>query len=177
MRALASLPRHAPRTAASLLGIALLCGATSAGAHGDTGHAHAHDEATAQPRPTASSGTRALQAGPVTITMLAEAANLGRGDIEVGELLLPPAASPTPPHQHGSLEMFYVVEGVLGHEVNGVAQRLEPGQLGIVHPGDTVVHRVLSSTPVKAVVIWVPGGEADALVEHAGFTATPLPAP
>ncbi len=172
-----SRQRYAGCAAASLLGAALLCNAPSARAHGDTGHAHTDDQATAPARPTTSSGTRRLNAGPVTITMLAEAANLGRGDIEVGELLLPPAASPSPPHQHGSLELFYVVEGVLGHEVNGIDRRLEPGQLGIVHPGDTVIHRVLSPEPVRAVVIWVPGGEADALVEHAGFTATPLPAP
>ena len=112
--------------------------------------------------------------GPVTIRMLAEGANLGRGDIEVGELILPVESGESVPHQHGSLELFYVVEGVLGHEVNGQLARLEPGQLGIVRPGDTVKHAVLSDVPVKAVVIWIPGGEADALVKHAGFTATPL---
>ncbi|MCH7475211.1 MAG: hypothetical protein IIA27_11105 [Gemmatimonadetes bacterium] len=31
----------------------------------------------------------------------------------------------------------------------------------IVRPGDTVVHRVVSDVPVKALVIWAPGGEAD----------------
>ncbi len=145
-------------------------------AHGDEAGAHAHagDGAAYAAKST---GTRLLSAGPVTIKMLAEAANLGRGDLEVGELVLPPEAGASPAHQHGSLEIFYVVEGVLGHEVNGVANRLEPGDVGIVKPGDTVVHTVLSKTAVKAVVIWVPGGEADSLVQHAGFTASPLPAP
>lgn len=33
--------------------------------------------------------------------------------------------------------------------------------VGVVKPTDTVLHRVLSDVPVKALVIWVPGGEAD----------------
>ena len=33
--------------------------------------------------------------------------------------------------------------------------------VGIVRPGDVVVHRVISDVPVKALVIWAPGGEAD----------------
>ena len=122
-----------------------------------------------------STGTRLLQAGPVTIKMLVEMSNLGRGDIEVGELILPVEAGESPAHQHGSLEIFYVVEGVLGHQVNGVDYRLEPGEVGFVQPGDSVKHAVLSPGPVKAVVIWIPGGEADNLVKHAGFSSAPLP--
>lgn len=145
----------------------------TARAHGDEGHAHA--AATGIDYAAKSTGTRLLTAGPVSIKILADAANLGRGDIEVGELLLPPEAAASPPHQHGSLEIFYVVDGVLGHDVNGVQHRLEPGEVGIVKPGDTVIHTVLSKTAVKAVVIWVPGGEADNLIKHAGFSAAPLP--
>lgn len=141
-------------------------------AHGTEDHAHAvHGDLGYAAK---SSGTRTLTLGPVSIRMLAEAANLGRGDVEVGELILPLESGESPPHQHGSLEMFYVVEGVLGHEVNGTPHRLEPGDLGIVRPGDTVKHAVLSDVPVKAVVIWVPGGEADSLVQHAGFVVTPV---
>ena len=33
--------------------------------------------------------------------------------------------------------------------------------MSIVRPGDGVVHRVLSDVPVKALVIWAPGGEVD----------------
>lgn len=141
-------------------------------AHGTEDHSHATPGGPGYA--ASSTGTRSLTLGPVSIKMLAEAANLGRGDVEVGELILPLESGASPPHQHGSLEMFYVVEGVLGHEVNGTPHRLEPGDLGIVRPGDTVKHAVLSDVPVKAVVIWVPGGEADRLIEHAGFVATPL---
>ena len=77
-------------------------------------------------------------------------------------------------HQHGSLEIFYVVEGVLGHEVNGISHRLEPGMVGFVKPGDAVNHQVLSDGPMRALVIWLPGGEAGRLLEHAGFTEQPV---
>ena len=49
----------------------------------------------------------------------------------------------------------------LDHIVNDMSHVLEPGMVGIVRPGDTVVHRVVSDVPVKALVIWAPGGEAD----------------
>ena len=32
---------------------------------------------------------------------------------------------------------------------------------GVVKPGDEGMHRVLSDGPVKALVLWVPGGESD----------------
>jgi hypothetical protein len=44
--------------------------------------------------------------------------------------------------------------------VNGVEHRLGPGMVGVVKPTDEVMHRVLEA-PVKAVVIWVPGGEGN----------------
>jgi len=163
---------------ATALAAALL--APPAGAHGG------HGGQAGDPRPAGeagagaakydakSTGTRKLVAGPVTIRMLAEASNLGRDDIEVGELILPPEASPSGAHTHGSLELFYVLEGVLGHEVNGVEHALHPGDLGIVAAGDTVEHAVLSAEPVRALVIWVPGGEADAIVERGGFESVPI---
>lgn len=119
-------------------------------------------------------GTRKLALGEVTIRMLIDASNVGRGAMEIGELVLPAGSPASAPHAHGSLEIFYVVEGILGHEVNGKPFTLNPGDVGYVKPGDQVVHRVLSEGPVKALVIWVPGGEADALIEHAGFAEVPL---
>jgi mannose-6-phosphate isomerase-like protein (cupin superfamily) len=160
---------------AQLLVLALLGTPAALPAHGDD-HARAGTAADAPSAPytPASHGTRLLGLGGVTIRMLADAGNLGRDDIEVGELNLPVEYGDGAAHAHGSLELFYVVEGVLGHEVNGTLHRLEPGMLGFVKPGDQVRHAVLSSTPVKAVVIWVPGGEADRLIEHAGFTVKSL---
>ena len=144
-------------------------------AHGDGGAA-APAEATGSSGTYSakSTGTRKLVAGPVWIKMLVEESNLGSSEIEIGELNLPAGFTESGPHQHGSLEIFYVVSGVLGHEVNGVQHRLEPGEIGIVKPGDSVNHAVLSEDGVKTLVIWVPGGEAGRLIEHAGFQSAPL---
>ena len=115
-----------------------------------------------------SSGTRELDLpGGTRIKLLLEAANLGNDDIEVGEITLPPGTAPTSAHRHGALEILYVVEGVLDHVVNGTSHRLEPGMVGVVRRGDEVIHHVLSDVPVKAVVIWVPGGEADRIAPPA----------
>lgn len=172
--AILSTPASAPRRALRGLALAALLGPSMpAHAHGGDA-AHAPGPAAADDHAVISHGTRDLVAGPVTIRMLAEAANVGRGDVEVGELNLPVEYGEGAAHAHGSLELFYVVAGTLGHEVNGVAHELTPGMLGIVQPGDTVRHSVIGDTPVKAVVIWVPGGEADRLVEHAGFAVKPV---
>jgi len=109
-----------------------------------------------------STGTREITLGSGTvIKMLLDASNLGTGDVEVAEITFPASApAPTAGHRHGATEIFYVIEGVLGHVVNGQEHRLGPGMLGVVKPTDEVMHRVLEG-PVKAVVIWVPGGEGD----------------
>jgi mannose-6-phosphate isomerase-like protein (cupin superfamily) len=67
---------------------------------------------------------------------------------------------------HGRIEIFYILAGRLDHVVNGESHLLRPGMVGIVRPGDEVIHRVVSDVPVKALVIWAPGGEADRI---AGF--------
>jgi quercetin dioxygenase-like cupin family protein len=107
-----------------------------------------------------STGVREITLGSGTvIKMLLDASNLGSGEVEVGEITFPAGGpSPTAGHRHGATEIFYIVEGVLGHVVNGQEHRLEPGMVGVVKPADEVMHRVLEG-PVKAVVIWVPGGE------------------
>lgn len=134
------------------------------------------DDADAAPAYAAkSTGTRDLVAGDVRIRMLLEASNLGDAGVELGELTMPAGYSGSGAHAHASLEIFYVVEGVLGHEVNGRRYELHPGEVGFVKPGDEVRHSVLSPGPVRTLVIWVPGGEADRLVEHAGFAVQPRP--
>ncbi len=110
----------------------------------------------------ASDGIRVLElGGGTTIEMLLDASNLGSDELEVAEITFPVGMSPTRGHGHGSMEIFYVVEGILGHVVNGEEFRIEPGMVGVVKPGDEVIHRVLSDVPVRALVVWVPGGEAD----------------
>ena len=119
----------------------------------------------------ASSGTRVLTLGSGTsIKMMLDATNLGSGEIEVAEITFPVGANASAGHRHGAMEIFYVVEGVLGHVVNGEEHRIEPGMVGVVKPGDEVIHRVLGDEPVKAVVIWVPGGEGDRIAPSERWT-------
>lgn len=122
----------------------------------------------AQTYEKASSGTRILEnkAGTLSIRMLVEAANLGGSEVEVGEITFAAGTSPQTGHTHGVVEIFYVLSGVLEHVVNGVTYRLTPGMVGIVRPGDQVIHRVPPDADVKALVIWAPGGEADRIARN-----------
>jgi mannose-6-phosphate isomerase-like protein (cupin superfamily) len=121
-----------------------------------------------------SHGTRKIALDSVTIRMLIDESNIGRNDVEIGELILPVGSPDSVIHTHDSLEIFYVVEGTLGHEVNGESYTLHPGDVGFLKPGDRIVHRVLSENAVKALVIWLPGGESEALLKRAGFKEVPL---
>ena len=117
-------------------------------------------------------GTRWLEGrGGLKIKVLVEAANLGSGEVELGEITFP-AGSQGGDHRHGSIEIFYVLEGVMEHVVNGEVHRLEPGDVGIVKPGDSVSHRVEGDQPVRALVIWAPGGEAERIA--GGFSQRPI---
>lgn len=108
-------------------------------------------------------GTRWLEGpGGLAIKVLVEEANLGGPEVEIAEITFP-AGSQGASHEHQSIEIFYVLSGVMEHVVNGVPHRLDPGMVGVVRPGDQVAHRVLSETPVKALVVWAPGGEAQRL--------------
>lgn len=80
--------------------------------------------------------------------------------------------SPGGDHVHGTHEIFYVLSGTMEHIVNGESAILEPGMIGIVRKGDTVSHKILSDEPVKALVIWAPGGEAERLAQF--FTVKPI---
>jgi len=117
--------------------------------------------AEAQDYARSSSGLGELTLGSgTTIKLLLDASNLGSDELEVAEITFPAGANPSGGHVHGAIEIFYVMEGVLGHVVNGELHRIEPGMLGVVRQGDEVIHRVLSDGPVRALVLWAPGGEA-----------------
>ena len=109
-----------------------------------------------------SRGTAVISAGDLVIKVLVEQANLGSSEVEVGEITFP-AGYESRGHSHGALEIFYIVQGRMNHIVNGKSHVLEPGMVGIVRSGDTVTHAVLDNKPLRAVVIWAPGGEADRL--------------
>lgn len=119
-----------------------------------------------------SRGTRWLEGPGVKIKMLVEASNFGSAEVEVAELTLSQSSGE---HRHTSHEILYVLDGVLDHVVNGETHRLEPGMVGVVKEGDVVVHRVVSTTPVKALLVWAPGGEADRLAKL--FKTRPVEAP
>ena len=116
----------------------------------------------------ATEGTRVLEGGNgFAIKMLVEQSNLGGGEVEIGEITFPVGAGRNrASHTHGRVEIFYVLEGELDHIVNDESHLLTRGMVGIVRPGDRVVHRVVSDSPVKALVIWAPGGEIERIAPN-----------
>jgi quercetin dioxygenase-like cupin family protein len=121
----------------------------------------------------AGQGTRWLESGALQIKMLVEAATLGSDELEIGEITFPATGRPGGQHGHTSTEIFYILSGTLRHTVNGESHDLTPGMVGIVRAGDQVIHHVVSDEPVKALVIWLPGGEAERLVGF-GFQERPV---
>lgn len=93
------------------------------------------------------------------IKLLLDPSNLGGEELELAELTLP-AGTDVKGHTHGSTEIFYVLSGTFGHEVNGMMHMLTPGMVGVVRPGDTVRHYVPKDADAKVLVIWAPAGEA-----------------
>ncbi len=125
------------------------------------------------------SGIRWLVKSDVFLKTLVERSNYGNGDVEVAELHIPKVPKSGYvvqglEHVHKSTEIFYVISGRMGHIINGKKHVIEPGQVGIVHGGEKIIHTVEGDEPVKAIVIWVPGGEADNLVSNMGFDVQPI---
>lgn len=122
---------------------------------------------------TTTQGTRWLESpnGGLAIKVLVEESNLGSSEVELAEITFP-AGSEGGNHRHGSIEIFYVLSGTMRHVVNGVPHEVRPGEVAIVKPGDVVSHEVTSDEPVRALVIWAPGGEAGRIARS--FTQRPL---
>jgi len=95
--------------------------------------------------------------GGTTLRLMLDESNVGPA-VSVGEMIFP-ANTDSGDHQHGALEMFYVVSGEYEHVVNGTSQMLKPGMSGYVKQGDKVRHKT-GPAGAKVVVIWVPGDEA-----------------
>jgi quercetin dioxygenase-like cupin family protein len=91
-----------------------------------------------------------------TLRLMLDDSNVGP-EVTVGEMVFPPNQD-SGDHQHGAIEMFYVVSGELDHVVNGVSHVLKPGMSGYVKPPDKVRHKT-GPAGAKVVVIWVPGDE------------------
>jgi quercetin dioxygenase-like cupin family protein len=106
---------------------------------------------------TEKQGTTYRSPGGSTLKLLLDDSNVGP-EVSVGELTFPPNTD-SGDHQHGSIEMFYVLSGELEHIVNGKSQILKPGMTGHVRPPDKIRHKT-GPAGAKVVVIWVPGDEA-----------------
>lgn len=101
----------------------------------------------------------------VELRLLLGPADLKGSEVELGEITFP-AGADSGDHVHGSTEVFYVLAGELEHVVNGRSMLLKPGMVGFVKPPDTVRHKTGPGGPVKALVIWAPGGEAARIVSR-----------
>jgi len=124
--------------------------------------------ADAQEYEKATSGTRWFESSrsALTIKMLVEAENFGGSELEIGEITFPAGSNPPRGHNHRTIEIFYILSGELEHIVNGESHMLTPGMVGIVRPGDSVIHKIPGTEPVRALVIWAPGGEAARLAPN-----------
>jgi len=101
-------------------------------------------------------GTTYRSPGGTTLRLMLDESNVGP-EVTLGEMIFPPNMD-SGDHQHGAIEMFYVVSGELEHVVNGRSQILKPGMSGFVRPPDTVRHKT-GAAGAKVVVVWVPGDE------------------
>ncbi|MGI9222772.1 MAG: cupin domain-containing protein [Woeseiaceae bacterium] len=115
--------------------------------------------------------------GRILVDVYVDASNLGSDAVEVAEITFyedSSVAAPEEggPHTHDSTEIFYVLEGELIHIVGDQKYVIRKGQVGIVGSGDVVRHGLETDAPVRALVIWVPGGEVDRLI-RGGFTPVP----
>jgi quercetin dioxygenase-like cupin family protein len=106
-------------------------------------------------------GVTYKSASGTTLRLMLDESNVG-AEVSVGEIVFPPNLD-SGDHQHGAIEIFYVLSGELEHVVNGRSEILRAGMTGYVKPPDTVRHKT-GSAGAKAVVIWVPGGEAKKIV-------------
>ena len=98
-----------------------------------------------------------------TLRLVLDSTNVGK-EISVGEITFPPN-SDSGDHQHGAIEIFYVLSGELEHVVNGTSQILKPGMVGYVKPPDKIRHKT-GPAGAKAVVMWVPGIEGNKIASR-----------
>jgi quercetin dioxygenase-like cupin family protein len=94
--------------------------------------------------------------GGTTLRLILDENNVG-SEVTMGEMVFP-ANTDSGDHQHGAIEMFYVISGELEHVVNGRSELLKPGMAGFVRPPDKVRHKT-GPAGAKVVVVWVPGQE------------------
>lgn len=96
-----------------------------------------------------------------TLHLMISDANLGR-EVSLGEITFPPN-SDSGDHQHGAIEILYVLSGELEHSVNGKIEILKTGMTGYVKPPDKIRHKT-GAAGAKVLVVWVPGDEANKVI-------------
>jgi len=89
----------------------------------------------------------------------------GTKDVTVAELTIP-AGVDVPDHIHQSTEIFYILSGELEQTSDGKVQKLTAGMACLVPANSTTHHKVTSKKPVRALVIWAPGGEEQRITEQ-----------
>jgi quercetin dioxygenase-like cupin family protein len=112
--------------------------------------------ATGAAQPEKLQGTTFRSPSGTTLRLMLDEGNVGP-EVTLGEMIFPPNQD-SGDHQHGAIEIFYVVSGELEHVVNGTSQILKPGMSGFVKPPDKVRHKT-GPAGAKVVVVWVPGAE------------------
>jgi quercetin dioxygenase-like cupin family protein len=113
------------------------------------------------PRPPAEVGVTYRSPAGSTLRLMLSDADLG-GEVSMGEITFPPN-SDSGDHQHGAIEILYVLSGTLEHTVNGKTQILTAGMVGYVKPPDKIRHKT-GADGAKVLVTWVPGDEANKIV-------------
>jgi quercetin dioxygenase-like cupin family protein len=88
----------------------------------------------------------------------------GTKEVSIAELEIPPGVD-VPDHVHQSTEIFYILSGELEQTSEGKVQKLTAGMAALVPANTTTHHKVTSKEPVRALVIWAPGGEEQRIVQ------------
>ncbi len=99
------------------------------------------------------------------ITVLIDEKLGGTKDVSIAELVIPPGVD-VPDHIHQSTEIFYILSGELEQTSEGKVQKLTSGMACLMPANTTTHHKVTSKEPVRALVIWAPGGEEKRITEH-----------
>ncbi|MBI3250068.1 MAG: cupin domain-containing protein [Deltaproteobacteria bacterium] len=100
-----------------------------------------------------------------TIRVLIDEKLGGTKEVSIAELIIPPGVD-VPDHVHQATEIFYILSGELEQTSEGKVQKLTAGMTALVPANTTTHHKVTSKKPVRALVIWAPGGEEQRIVER-----------
>lgn len=97
------------------------------------------------------------------VTLLAAGPQTG-GTMTAVEVLTGPGSGP-PPHTHVASELFYVLDGELEVELEGVRRAVRTGELATVPGGAVHTYRNVSGDPVRFLAVIHPAGHERFLAE------------